>query len=51
MLFYDNLEEIIFHRHEMFDADEMVVLSGYLGPQPVGRLRELPFKTSVIYGM
>lgn len=51
MLFYENLEEIIFHRHEMFDVDEMVVLSGYVGPQPVSRLRTLPFKTSVIYGM
>ena len=51
MLFYENLEEIIFHRHEMFDVDEMLVLSGYVGPQPVERLKELPFKTSVIYGM
>ena len=51
MLFCNNLEEIIFHRHEMFDVDELIVLSGYLGPQPVGRLEELPLKTSVVYGM
>lgn len=51
MLFYENLEEIIFHRHEMFDVDELLILSGYLGPQPVDRLRILPFKSSVIYGM
>lgn len=51
MLFYENLEEIIFHRHEMFDVDEIIVLSGYLGPQPVSRLDTLPFKSSVIYGM
>lgn len=51
MLFYDNLEEIIFHRHEHFDVDELVILSGYVGPQPVNRLKSLPFKTSVIYGM
>lgn len=51
MLFYENLEEIVFHRHEMFDVDELVVLSGYIGPQPVSRLKELPFKSSVIYGM
>jgi len=51
MLFYENLEEIVFHRHEMFDVDELIVLSGYVGPQPVGRLQSLPFKTSVIFGM
>ncbi len=51
MLFYENLEEIIFHRHELFDVDELVILSGYIGPQPVMRLKNLPFKTSVIYGM
>ncbi len=51
MLFYKNLEELIFHRHEMFDVDELVVLSGYVGPQPVSRLQSLPFSTVVIYGM
>lgn len=51
MLFYDNLEEIIFHRHELFESDELIVLSGYVGPQPVKRLSELSFKSSVIYGM
>lgn len=51
MIFYDNLEEIVFHRHEMFDVDELVVLSGYVGPKPIERLKTLPFKTSVIYGM
>ena len=51
MLFYENLEEIVFHRHQMFDVDELVVLSGYVGPQPVSRLSTLPFPTYVIYGM
>ena len=51
MLFYENLEEIIFHRHEMFDVDELVILSGYIGPGPTSRLESVPFKTSVIYGM
>jgi hypothetical protein len=35
----------------MFDVDEMIVLSGYIGPQPVGRLKNMPFKSTVIYGM
>ena len=51
MLYTENLEELIFHRHEILNADELVVLSGYLGPKPVERLGELPFNSKVIYGM
>lgn len=51
MLYTNNLEELIFHRHEMHDTDELIVLSGYLGPKPVARLEELPFNSRVIYGM
>jgi hypothetical protein len=51
MLFNTNLEEIIFHRHQTLLSDELVILSGYLGPNPVRRLAELPFNSTVIYGM
>lgn len=51
MLYTDNLEEIIFHRHEMFASDELIVLSGYVGPKPIERLQRLPFHSKVIYGM
>jgi len=51
MLFYENLEEIIFRRHELFESDELIILSGYVGPKPVERLSKLPFKSTVIYGM
>ena len=51
MLYTQNLEEIIFQRHEILDTDELIVLSGYLGPRPVKRLEELPFNSRVIYGM
>jgi hypothetical protein len=51
MLYTQNLEEIIFQRHEILDNDELIVLSGYLGPRPVARLEELPFNFRVIYGM
>lgn len=51
MLFYQNLEEIIFNRHQVIDSDELIVLSGYVGPSPVKRLEELPLKILVIYGM
>ncbi|MEI6524142.1 MAG: restriction endonuclease PLD domain-containing protein [Bacteroidota bacterium] len=51
MLYTNNLEEIIFHRHEIHQSDELVIISGYLGPKPVERLEELPFNSRVIYGM
>ncbi len=51
MLYTKNLEELIFHRHEVLNPDELIVLSGYLGPRPVARLEELPFRSRVIYGM
>lgn len=51
MLFNTNLEEIIFHRHQTIPSNELVILSGYLGPNPVARLATLPFNSTVIYGM
>lgn len=52
MLYYENLEEIIFDRHQFLDdPDEFVVISGYLGPAPIKRLKELPLNTMVIGGM
>jgi hypothetical protein len=51
MLYTSNLEEIIFHRHEIHRSDELIVLSGYLGPKPINRLETLPFPSIVIYGM
>ena len=51
MLFYRNLDNIIFHRNELFRCDELIVLSGYVGPHPVHMLKDLPLKTTVIYGM
>lgn len=48
-----NLEDTIFNKHKSLtkDPDELVIISGYLGPAPVKRLKELPFKTIVIAGM
>ena len=51
MLFNNNLEEIVFHRHELFQSDELIIVSGYVGPAPVRRLEELPLNSTVIYGM
>lgn len=51
MLYTQDLEELIFNRHQLHETDELIVLSGYLGPRPVARLEELPFNSIVIYGM
>jgi len=51
MLYYQNLDELIFQRHEILDTDELIVLSGYLGPNPVSRLETLPINSRVIFGM
>lgn len=51
MLFHDHLEEIILNRHRYFESDELIILSGYIGPNPISRLRNLPFRATVVYGM
>lgn len=51
MLFTNNLMEIIFNRHTLFSSDELIILSGYVGPAPVQRLATLPIQTQVVYGM
>ena len=51
MLFYENLDEIVFNRHSICESDEIVIISGYVGPNPVKRLESLPLKSTVIYGM
>jgi len=51
MLYTENLEEIIFNRHQMFASDELIVLSGYVGPKPIERLKSLPIPSKVVYGM
>ena len=51
MLYNSNLEEIIFNRHEHIRSDELIIVSGYVGPSPIERLDSLPFHSTVIYGM
>lgn len=51
MLFYENLDKIIFHRNELFKCDELIIISGYVGPKPVTMLKNLPLKATVVYGM
>jgi hypothetical protein len=51
MLYYRDLEEIIFNRHEIHDTNELVILSGYVSPPPIRKLETLPLPVKVIYGM
>lgn len=51
MLYYKNLESLIFSRHELIQCDELVVISGYVGPDPIKRISKLPLQTTVVYGM
>lgn len=51
MLYTTGLEEIIFNRHEIIPSDELLILSGYVGPAPVRRLQKLPIRATVVYGM
>lgn len=51
MLFYNNLDQIIFNRNQLLACDELIIISGYVGPHPVRTLETLPIKSTVIYGM
>jgi len=51
MLFTQNLDQLIFNRHENLDINHLTVLSGYVWPNPVLELNNLPFNSTVIYGM
>lgn len=51
MIYYEQLEEIVFNRHKKINADEFIVLSGYVGPVPVMKLSNLPLQSKVVYGM
>lgn len=54
MLYYTGIEEVIFSKHELLseEPDELIIISGYLGPAPIKRLSELKnIKTTVIGGM
>ena len=51
MLYFDNLEELIFNRHKMFDVDQLIIISGFIGQSPVKKLETLPLSITVVYGM
>ena len=55
MLFITNknktIKEIVFQKHLSIRADELNVLSGYIGPQIIQDLKDLDLKVKIIYGL
>lgn len=59
MLYYENLERIITDRCFVRGADELIVISGFIGPNPIENIKRVVFeekqrtdyKISIIYGM
>lgn len=50
MLYIQNLEELILQRHHQNNADQLIVLGGFIGPSPVEKIAKEDIKSSVIYG-
>lgn len=51
MLFIQNLDEIIFNRHQLIESDELIIISGYVGPNPIQRLGDININSRIVYGM
>ena len=51
MLYTKNLDQKIFNAHQYIPSDELIILSGFVGPTPIHKLSNLSIKTTVIYGM
>lgn len=50
-MFSTDLEKIVFNRHTHCNADELLIITGYIGPDPFSNLKNLPLNCHVIYGM
>ena len=51
MLFCENLDKIVYERYKLHKCDDIVIVSGYVGPEPIRQISKLPIHTTVIYGM
>lgn len=49
MIYNTDLEKKVFDKNK--NADELIVLSGYIGIDPIQQTKSLPYDTKVIYGM
>lgn len=49
-MYYSNLEELILKRHNHNHADEILILGGWIGFEPIQRISKENIKATVIYG-
>ena len=50
MAYFENLEALILDRHLDNKADELIILSGYIGLLPIERLTQRKIRSKVIWG-
>lgn len=50
MAYFNNLESLVLDRHLHNGAEELIILSGYIGPLPVERLAQRQIRSKVIWG-
>lgn len=48
--YFSNLESLVLDRHEENGAEELIILSGYIGPLPIQMLANRKIKSKVIWG-
>ena len=51
MLFDKDLDKIVYERHKLVKCDDIVIVSGYVGPDPIKKISQLPLPTTIVYGM
>ena len=49
-MYYKNLEDLIFRRHKQNNADELLILGGFIGVYPIEKMSKENIKTTVIFG-
>jgi len=49
-MYYSNLENLIFKRHHQNKAEELLILGGYIGVDPIQQISKEKIKTTVVYG-
>ena len=49
-MYYSNLENLIFKRHHQNKAEELLILGGFIGVDPIQQISKEKIKTTVVYG-
>ena len=50
MAYFNNLESLVLDRHLHNQAEELIILSGYIGPLPIEKLAQKQIRSKVIWG-